>query len=129
MVQLRILSGKMAGVDITARHFPFCIGRSAAADLQLQEDGVWDRHLELALDPAAGYVLTAAPDALTAINGQPVRQAVLRNGDTMEIGALKIRFWLGAVRQYALPIRELLIWLAFALVAAVQVALIYRLLP
>ena len=47
MVQLRILSGKMAGVDITARHFPFRIGRSAAAELQLQEDGVWERHLEL----------------------------------------------------------------------------------
>src|ERR1700677_4720308 len=94
-----------------------------------RQNGGWDRHLELALDPVAGYVLTAAPDALTAINGQPVRQAVLRNGDTMEIGALKIRFWLGAVRQYALPIRELVIWLAFALIAAAQVALIYRLLP
>ena len=73
MVQLRILSGKMAGVDITARHFPFCIGRSAAADLQLPEDGVWERHLELSLDPATGYVLTASPDALAAINGQPIR--------------------------------------------------------
>lgn len=129
MIQLRILSGKMAGVDITARHFPFCIGRSAAANLQLPEEGVWERHLELSLDPATGYVLTASPDALAAINGQPVRQVVLRNGDIMEIGSLKIRFWLGAVRQYGLRIREGLVWTAFALIAAAQVALIYRLLP
>jgi pSer/pThr/pTyr-binding forkhead associated (FHA) protein len=129
MVQLRILSGKMAGTDIVARRFPFRIGRSAAADLPLPEDGVWDLHLELTLDPAAGFVVTASPDALAAINGQPVRQAVLRNGDIMEIGALKIRFWLGAVRQYGLGIREWLVWTAFVGIAAAQLALIYRLLP
>ena len=112
MVLLRILSGKMAGADITARRFPFRIGRSAAASLQLQDDGVWDQHLELAFDSAAGYVLTASPNALASINGQQIRQAVLRNGDIMEIGATKIRFWLGAVRQYGLCFRELLVWLA-----------------
>jgi len=130
MVQFNILSGKMAGQQIAARHFPFCIGRSATADLPLPEDGVWDRHLELSLDPATGFVLTASPDALMALNGgQPVQQAVLRNGDIIEIGALKLRFWLGAVRQYGLPFRELLVWLAFVAITAAQLALIYRLLP
>jgi len=129
MVQLRILSGKMAGAEITARHFPFRIGRSANANLQLQEDGVWDRHLELFLDPAAGYVLSASPNAIAAINGHPVSRTVLRNGYTVEIGSLKIRFWLGAVRQYALGIREGLMWMAFAAIAGVEIALIYRLIP
>jgi predicted component of type VI protein secretion system len=129
VIQLRILSGKMAGAEHVARHFPFRIGRSPAANLQLQDDGVWDQHLELAFDSVAGFVLTAAPDALAAINGQPVRQAVLRNGDVMEIGALKIRFWLGAVRQYRLGIREWLVWTACVLILAGEAALIYRLLP
>lgn len=129
MVQLRILSGKMAGKEILARRFPFHIGRSATAHLQLPEDGVWDRHLQIALDPAAGYVLAASPEALVSINGQQVRQAVLCNGDIVEIGALKIRFWLGAVRQYGLRIRELLVWAVFVLIAAAQMALIYWLLP
>jgi predicted component of type VI protein secretion system len=129
MIQLRILSGKMAGAEITARHFPFSIGRDAHSHLQLQEDGIWDRHLELSLDRSAGYVLTSSANALAAINGQPFRQAVLRNGDTMEIGPVKIRFWLGAVRQYGLRVREGLVWLAFVLIAAAQVYLIYRLLP
>lgn len=129
MIQLRILGGKMAGAEITARHFPFQIGRSAAASLQLQEEGIWDRHLELSVDPSVGFVLTTAPNALTAINGQPVRQAVLRNGDVLEIGPLKIRFWLSAVRQYGLRIREGMVWTACVLIAALQVWLIYRLLP
>jgi hypothetical protein len=129
MVQLRILSGKMAGTDITARHFPFRIGRSAAADLQSHEDGIWDLHLELALDYSAGFIVTASPNALAAVNGQPIREAVLRNGDIIEVGGLKLRFWLGAVRQYALFLREWLVWTVFVLIAAAQVALIYRLLP
>jgi pSer/pThr/pTyr-binding forkhead associated (FHA) protein len=129
MVLLRILSGKMAGTDITARHFPFRIGRSPDAHLRVEEDGVWDQHLELTLDHATGFSVTASPDALATINGQPVRQAVLRNGDTIEIGALKIRFWLGSVRQYGLFIREWLIWIGFVAVAAAQIALIYWLLP
>ena len=119
----------MAGVEITARRFPFRIGRSAAASLQLQDDGVWDQHLELAFDRVAGYVVTASPNALTSINGQQIRQAVLRSGDTMEIGATKIRFWLGAVRQYGLRFREFLVWLTVALISAAQIALIYRLIP
>lgn len=129
MVLLRILSGKMAGTDITARHFPFRIGRSPDADLQLAEDGVWEHHLDLTLDRTAGFSVAVAPEALASINGQPVRQAILRNGDTIEIGALKIRFWLGSVRQYRLYFRELLMWLAIAAITAAQFWLIYWLLP
>ena len=128
MVLLRILSGKMAGTDITARHFPFRIGRSAQADLRSEDDGVWDQHLELVFVPNIGFVATVSPNAIATIGGQPVREAVLRNGDIIEIGGLKIRFWLGAVRQYGLLIRELVVWLAFAGIIAGQIWLIYWLL-
>ena len=70
MIQLKILSGKMAGTETVARRFPFRIGRSQSADLRLEEDGVWDEHLELAFDAATGFVLTAHQDALAAVNGQ-----------------------------------------------------------
>lgn len=119
----------MAGTDITARHFPFRIGRAASAHLQLEEQGVWDQHLELTLDRTSGFSVATAPDALVTINGQPVRECVLRNGDTIEIGALKIRFWLSSVRQYGLFIRETLVWISFVALMAAQIALIYWLLP
>ncbi len=129
MIQLKILSGKMAGTETVARRFPFRMGRSAAADLQLEEDGVWDQHLELAFVPATGFVLTTHPDALAAINGHPFRKAVLRNGDELAIGALRIRFWLGQTTQASLKLREWLTWAAFALITAGQLVLIYRLVP
>ncbi|HWF17974.1 MAG TPA: FHA domain-containing protein [Verrucomicrobiae bacterium] len=129
MVQLKIVSGKMAGTEQVARHFPFRIGRSASADLRVEEDGVWDEHLELAFHSTDGFILTAHPNALAAINGQPFREAVLRNGDAIEIGALKIRFWLGATRQSRLGLREWLTWTAFALIIAAQLFLIYRMIP
>ena len=49
MVQFKIVSGKMAGTEQVARRFPFRIGRSAEADLRLEDDGVWDDHLELSV--------------------------------------------------------------------------------
>lgn len=129
MVQFKIVSGKMAGSEKVARHFPFRIGRSVSADLRVEDHGVWDEHLELAFHSSDGFVLTTHPNALAAINGQPFREQVLRNGDAIEIGALKIRFWLGETRQSSLRLREWLTWTAFVMIIAAQLFLIYRLLP
>jgi FHA domain len=125
MVQFKIVSGKMAGTEKVARHFPFRIGRAIGSDLQLEEDGVWDQHLELVFDPIEGYVLHTQPNALASLNGQPFREVVLRNGDAIEIGALKIRFWLGETCQSRLSVRETLTWIGFATVFAFQIYLIY----
>ena len=112
MVQLKVLSGKKAGTAWVARRFPVRIGRSAAADLQLEEGGVWDQHLQLDFNPAEGIVLSAQPNALATVNGQPVHQTVLRNGDAIDIGSLRMQFWLSETRQagLALPRRAYLGW-------------------
>ena len=47
MIQLRILSGQMAGDIQVVRHFPFHIGRAAENNLILDDSGVWDYHLTL----------------------------------------------------------------------------------
>ena len=129
MVQFKIVSGKMAGAERAARHFPFRIGRAVSAHLQSEEDGVWSHHLELTFDAATGFVMTTCPNALAAVNGVPFSQVVLRNGDLVEIGALKLRFWLGDTHQSGLRLREGLTWAAFLLIFAVQFALIYWLTP
>jgi hypothetical protein len=126
MVQLKILSGKMAGTEHSARHFPFRLGRAASADLRLEEDGVWDFHAELALDTGRGFVVSAKPDALMMVNGHPSREAVLRTGDELDLGALRVRFLIGSTRQRSLRFREWLTWTAFALITAGQLVLIYR---
>lgn len=129
MVQFKIVSGKMAGTEHVARHFPFRIGRSPSSDLRLEDAGVWDEHLKLAFHSINGFILIVRPNALATINGQAFQEAVLRNGDSIEIGALKIRFWLGETRQSQLRLREWLTWVGFAVIIAVQFYLIYRMIP
>ena len=125
MIQLKILSGKKAGAAWMARRFPVRIGRNAAADLQVAEEGVWDQHLRLEFVPDSGIVLSTQASALAAVNGEQVGEAVLRNGDTIQIGSLKMQFWLSDTRQASLRFREWLTWAGIALISFLQVALVY----
>jgi hypothetical protein len=94
----------------------------------LEEDGIWDQHLQLDFNPAEGFVLSARPPALAVVNGQPVQQTVLRNGDHIDIGSLKMQFWLREARQTGLRFRERLIWVGIAAISFGQFAIIYWLL-
>ena len=125
MIQLNILSGKKAGTQTAARHFPFRIGRAADNELQLEDDGVWDQHLTLEFQPQSGFNLTTAPKALATVNTAPVQNAVLRNGDTITVGSVKIQFWLAAARQGSLLVRESFVWALLALVTVFQFVLLY----
>ena len=128
IVQLKVLSGNKAGVVWIARRFPVRVGRSAAGDLQLEEDGVWDQHLRLDFSPGEGFMLNTQPGALVFVNGQAIDQALLRNGDVIEAGSVKMQFWLGEVRQGGIRFREALTWAGIAIVTLGQVGLIYWLL-
>ena len=125
MLQLTILNGQQAGDELVARRFPVRIGRSAEAELRLEEDGVWDCHLEITLQPPEGLVLSVQPGALGLVNSQPVEHAVLRNGDVIEVGAAKLLFSLSPTRHRSLRFREVMTWIALALLCLGQVALIY----
>lgn len=128
MVQFQVVSGKMAGRVIPARHFPFRIGRAPTAHLCVEEAGVWAEHLVLHLIDGEGFVLTVTAPATANLNGQPFQEGRARNGDLIELGALQLRFWIGAPRQAALIWREALVWTSILLVTATQVYLVYRLL-
>lgn len=128
MVQIKVLSGNKAGSSWDARHFPVRIGRSARSHLQLEEAGVWDDHLKLSQDRAEGFVLETQANALASINGQPVQRAILRNGDTIEVGSVKLQFWLSESRQRRQALRETFVWVLITAVCLGQVALVYWLL-
>ncbi len=126
MIRLKVLSGKMAGTEHSARHFPFRLGRGANSDLRLEEAGVWDSHAELSLDAVGSFMLRAQSEALLAVNGRPCREVAMRNGDEIDLGALKLRFWIGPTRQRGLRLRECLVWSTIALITLAQLALVYR---
>ena len=128
MVQLAILSGSMAGTRWVARRFPVRIGRAFGNDLQLEEGGVWDEHLQVLYHPREGFTLKACPDALVTVNHQPAQVVRLRNGDLLEFGSVRMQFWLAETRQRGLRFRECLVWLLIALVSLGQIAVVYWLL-
>jgi hypothetical protein len=128
MIQLRILSGKKAGAETVARHFPFYVGRATNCQLSLDEPGIWDRHFQINLISPEGFVLTTEPNTSVIIEGKTVQHAVLRNGETIEIGLTKILFGLSPTLQKSLAIRERLTWIVLAGLCLGQIALIYQML-
>ena len=128
MVQFKILSGKKAGSSWETRRFPVRIGRSAGSDLQLEEAGVWEDHLKVDFEPKEGFIAETQANAFASINGQPVQRAALRNGDLLEIGSIKLQFWLSEAPQRGQAFREAFVWSMISLVCLGQIALVYWLL-
>jgi len=110
MLQLQILSGKSAGVFWDARRFPVHIGRASGNDLQLEDDGVWNEHFQVALNPAEGFVLSVHPGALVTVNQTPASTTRLRNGDLITAGSAQLCFRLSETRQRGLRLREWFVW-------------------
>lgn len=127
MVQLKILSGKKAGTEMVARHFPFHVGRASACELSLDEPGVWERHFQINLNAAEGFVLVSDANTSVVIEGKPTQRTSLRSGDIIEIGLAKILFVLSPTRQKSLVLREWLTWIALAGLCLGQIAVIYKL--
>ena len=75
--------------------------------------------------PAEGVVATVQPGALASIAGQPASHAVLHNGDVIEIGSLKLQFWLSETRQRRLSVREWATWIGIGAISLGQIALVY----
>jgi len=127
MLQLRILSGKHAGTTHAVHRFPCVVGRSAAADLRLEEPGVWDKHLQLDLKRGEAVVVKSLPGALARVNGQPVDCVALRTGDVIELGGTQLQFWLSPSRQRSFRAGEILTWIALAMLCLAQILVIYSL--
>ena len=124
MIHLHLLSGKKAGSRTVAGHFPFRIGRAPQNDLPLEDDGVWDEHVTLEFQEKSGFHLATTSHAIAAVNGKPVEKTMLRNGDVITLGSVKIQFWLAPVPQRSLRLRENFVWALLILVTIAQFILI-----
>jgi hypothetical protein len=102
----------MAGTRWVAGHLPFSVGRSASDTLRLDDAGVWDGHCRFELRDHTRFALVSSPDALTLINGHSAGEALLRNGDIIELGSLRLQFGLSPTLHRSLRFREALTWMA-----------------
>jgi hypothetical protein len=128
VIELKILSGKQAGATAVARRFPFVVGRSPQADLRLEDEGIFERHFELRLNRREGFALVVGPNAYAAVNGETAQQKVLRAGDVISAGSVKLAFALAPAPARGSRWREAMLWIGLALVCLTQVAIIYLLL-
>ncbi len=125
MIELHILAGTKAGSQSVVRRFPFRIGRAAGNDLQLTDDGTWDKHLTLEFRRREGFQLATAQNALVMVNSKPVETTLVHNGDQITFGSVKLQFWMGAPRQRGLQLRERFVWVLLLAALLAQFALIY----
>src|SRR5688572_24899530 len=127
MIQLHVLSGASAGQRHDLKRFPITVGRNAGCSLPLSDPGVFDKHFEIQFSPE-GYTLQASPHAVVTINDARAESALLRNGDIISAGYPKLQFWLGAMTQHGLRLRESFAWLLVFGVAVAQICVFVRLL-
>jgi hypothetical protein len=84
-------------VDGTGRRFELrrggnIIGRGSESDLQLLDQGVSRKHINVEYDGAYATVHDLGSTNGTTINGHPVGSQVLRHGDVVRIGHTKLVF-------------------------------------
>ena len=125
MLQLRFLSGTLAGHTLKASHFPWRLGRGAQSDCRLEDPGIWDCHAEISLSSEAVIRIALQSGAKGSLNGQSFESAALRNGDLLDMGAVKIQLWLSEPVPRDWRWRECLVWLFLLTITILQVILIY----
>ena len=123
--QFQVLDGKLAGNIFLARRFPLWIGRSLESQLRLEEPGVWDRHIQVVCDPLEGFVAEVHRPALARLNGEAMERGALRSGDVLELGGVRLQFWLPPLQVRDFRLREALTWVGLTLLAGVQIGLAY----
>jgi predicted component of type VI protein secretion system len=125
MCRLQILSGRLAGQVILARHFPFLLGRSPQCDLVLPDPGVWDEHCRLEYRPPEGCFLCAVANIDTRVDSRKVEgEALLRNAAEITLGGARVRFSLADPMPKRLFFREAIAWVFLATVLAAEAWLI-----
>lgn len=130
MLQFHVTDDRGTVTAHKAEHFPFTIGRSARADLQLISAGVFEEHarIEFALDEQSSeprYFLNALGQSLLLVNGKPVPSRRLAIGDEISIGAVRLVVSLAPPLQTRLAFHEWVVWLILALVVVLEALIIH----
>jgi pSer/pThr/pTyr-binding forkhead associated (FHA) protein len=96
MPRLRVVNGARAGALLQLRYPSTSFGRSAEADYRFQDDEQMSRlHCVVVCENSRFLVRDLNSTNGTLVNGNPVSELELRNGDVIEIGAQRIEFLAG----------------------------------
>jgi pSer/pThr/pTyr-binding forkhead associated (FHA) protein len=77
---------------IVIEGFPFVIGRAETAHLQIKSESISRAHAEIIKSPTGFTIRDLNSTNGTAVNGQPVAESALEDGDSVGIGGTELTF-------------------------------------
>ncbi len=100
-LKLEIVAGPDAGKRKKLKGVRFIIGRTPGVDLQLTDQSVSRRHVELVVGDGGVLLRDMGSGNGTKVNGEKVTEQILSHGDESGIGKTRIKFVdeLGAVKK------------------------------
>jgi hypothetical protein len=124
--ELIVHNGRLSGTRKALHAALTLLGRGDGCDVRLNADGVLPLHCAV-VHGAAGLVLRSLNGGVTLVNGQPVAESPLREGDLLAIGPFQFRVAVAAppppIDQEALQREKDALRIQAAAVAAQQAAL------
>ncbi len=89
-----ILSGSLAGTELTLPGDDVRIGRGREADLQIDHRSISRVHAEVHWDGQQCILLDTGSSNGVKVNGESYTQSALRRGDVVEFGHIRLRYLL-----------------------------------
>lgn len=91
-MRLVITAGPRTGMVFPLRKRPITIGRDRGATIRVEENRVSRNHATLELQDGAWLLRDLGSTNSTYLNGDPITQAVLKDGDKIRVGSTEIAF-------------------------------------
>jgi pSer/pThr/pTyr-binding forkhead associated (FHA) protein len=92
---LVVVEGELAGTEYALGPDETLIGRSPGTDVTVHDENASREHAIVAHDPTDGvYTIEDLQSTNgTRVNGKPVRTATLADGDEIQVGHTRLRFF------------------------------------
>jgi pSer/pThr/pTyr-binding forkhead associated (FHA) protein len=124
MYRLIFLNGKMKGRRVVVKEGSIVIGRDPSCHLHITDDAeVATRHVTIEERGGSHFLCGFHDGDRLLLNGQPVADAALKNGDTFEVGRTLIEFQVMIEQAPAGTGRRLSVLQVMALAAVVLITL------
>lgn len=89
-----ILSGALAGTELTLPGDDVRVGRGSEADLQIDHRSISRNHAQITWDGQQCILLDTGSSNGVKVNGEAYTQSALRRGDVVELGHIRLRYLL-----------------------------------
>ena len=79
------------------------VGSSPDCRIRLRDSRVWRYHCSLLRTPQGVWLINLLPGADACLNGQPLRWALVKDGDRLQVGPYVLRVWYPEARTETSP--------------------------